>query len=241
MKDVSKKESARILLEGIDGVRADLIAEARIVQNDQTDKEAVKDEKNRKSIYITESLIAMAAVFIMGLLFWNVLRSKNGEAVEKQDTGTYLSMEWPPDVVEPTDVFYKAVFAYVDPENAGIPGFRDDFGGLHYSEYKKPIVSVTSKEAVAGYEKALVNIDDVTIMVCSHSYKELVKVSEEALDLLREHVEVKDSYVDSANNQVRIPVSTKDYKKACEIVKEMPVLIIREEMAIEQATEMETE
>ena len=165
MKDVSKKESARILLEGIDGVRADFIAEARIVQNDQTDKEAVKDEKNRKSIYITESLIAMAAVFIMGLLFWNVLRSKNGEAVEKQDTGTYLSMEWPPDVVEPTDVFYKAVFAYVDPENAGIPGFRDDFGGLHYSEYKKPIVSVTSKEAVAGYEKALVNIDDVTIMV----------------------------------------------------------------------------
>ena len=68
-----------------------------------------------------------------------------------------------------------------------------------------------------------------------------MKVSEEALDLLREHVEVKDSYVDSANNLVRIPVSTKDYKKACEIVKEMPVLIIREEMAIEQATEMETE
>ncbi len=54
-------------------------------------------------------------------------------------------------------------------------------------------------------------------------------------------MEVKDSYVDSANNLVRIPVSTKDYKKACEIVKEMPVLIIREEMAIEQATEMETE
>ena len=241
MKDVSKKESARILLEGIDGVRADYISEARIVQKDKADTETAKGERNRKLFYITESLIAAAAIAIIGFLFWNVLRNKDGEAIEGRANGTYSAMEWPVDAVHESDEFYKSVFAYVDPENVGIDGFRDDFGGLYYSEGNRPIVVVTGQDAVDGYKRALSGIDHVSFDIYRYSYKELVKISEEAMGILQGKVDVKERYIDSSNNLVRIWVSSKEYEEACEIVKEMPVLIIREEMAIEQATEMETE
>lgn len=127
------------------------------------------------------------------------------------------------------------------PENAGIDGFRDDFAGLFYDEHRRPIVLVTGKDALAGYEKALSRIDIVSFKIYNHSYKELAKISEETLGRLKGHVEVKASYIDSSNNLVGIWVSTKEYEIASELVKEMSVLIIREETDNEPVTEMETE
>ncbi len=237
MKKISKRENAIILMEGIDGVRADFISEARIVQKNKADTATVRGEKSRKVFYITESLIATAAIAIIGFLFWNVLRNKDGEAIEGKVNGTYSAMEWPVSAVQESDEFYKSVFAYVDPENAGIGGFRDDFGGLYYSEGNKPIVVVTNKDAVAGYERALSGIDHVSFDIYRYSYKELVKISEEAMGLLQGKVDVKERCIDSSNNLVRIWVSPEEYEKACEIVKGMPVLINRVEADNEPVTE----
>ena len=75
MNKNDRTEAAKHLLDGIGGVRTDFVSDAEIQKD-----ELIEKKERRSGSRLTEGLIAVAAILIIGGIIWGILRSGKPDA-----------------------------------------------------------------------------------------------------------------------------------------------------------------
>lgn len=249
MKENDKMKAAERLSDGIgriSTVRPDIIADAEIQKDTHT-----KSQGSRGGSRLTEALIAVAGILILGGIIWGVLWNRGSsdvqnntqdneathninsvekESFEKLEKTTHLELspeeeEFNNQVASATQDMMM-LMAPVEGVYPGIPkDFPEEYGG-YYLEGKQMIICVTNTETAEKWGEALSQYPIVSFRIVEKSYRYLREIQIEAINRCYGKINKYACTINEKENKVKVLISEEEYDEATDILKGLDLEIV---------------